>query len=116
MKDFQLENNDVKIKGNKIQMIAGDNLLSQKIQKVLSTNKGELFYNEDEGIDFRNILKKNTTEDEVKAEILDGLLQIDESFVLTEFNMQLDSSTRQLAVKFVAETSEGEAIEMETSW
>lgn len=96
-------------------MTNDNELMRQKIQKVLSTNKGEWFGNADEGINFRNILKKGVTEEDVKSEILDGLLQIDDSVIITEFSMELDHATRSLNVAFKAENLDGEVIEEEVT-
>ena len=102
------------IKNNKIQLIDADELLRQKIQKLLNTNKGEWFANENEGINFRNVLKKGITEDEVKNEILDGLMQIDDTFIITDFNMSLNSENRSLSIYFKAENSNGEIVNIDT--
>ena len=97
-------------------MIDGNNLLVQKVQKVLSTNKNECFYNDDEGITFQNILGKNIDEEIVKSEILEGLLQVDNSFILTDFSMSLDDNTRKLKVSFKATNADGETIETSTDF
>ena len=116
IKCFNLDKSgDVEIRNNKIVMTNDNELMRQKIQKVLSTNKGEWFGNADEGINFRNILKKGVTEEDVKSEILDGLLQIDDSVIITEFSMELDHATRSLNVAFKAENLDGEVIEEEVT-
>lgn len=111
MKDFQLFNDDVLIKDNKIQLIEDEKLLIQKINKVMNTNKKECFYQDNEGIDFKNILKKGVTEEEVKSEILGALTQVDSSFILVDFRMELDSKSRKLTVYFKAENADREVIE-----
>ena len=116
MKCFNLENGDTEIRNNKIQMTDGNELLRQKIQKAISTNVGECFYNENEGIRLYDILKKGATEEEVKSKILEGLLQVDSSFVMTKFNMELDTRTRNLKVSFTATNADGEAIDVNTSY
>lgn len=110
---FNLDNSgDIEIQDNKIVMTTSENnLIKQKIQKVLSTNKNEWFSNLDEGINFKNILKKGVTEEDVKSEIIDGLTQIDPSFVITEFNMKIDNSNRTLYVTFSATDEDGYTIE-----
>lgn len=116
MKCFSINNiGDVIIKNNKILMTSDNELMQQKIQKILSTNKGEWFANSDEGISFQNILKKNVTEEEIKSEILGGLMQIDSSFILTDFSMELDPKTRILKVTFSATNSDGETVEVNTT-
>ena len=58
MTGFQLKNGDVLIEKNEIQMISGAELLCQTVKSVLNTNKGEWYFDEDEGIEFSNILGK----------------------------------------------------------
>lgn len=59
MKGFLLDSNgDVVIKSGKIQMTEGDDLVRQTIRTVLGTNKGEWVFDQNEGINFKNILGK----------------------------------------------------------
>lgn len=58
MKGFMLENGDLSITNGEIDIVEGAELTAQTIQQVLSTNKGEWFFNENEGIDFDVILGK----------------------------------------------------------
>lgn len=117
MRGFKLTNvGDVTIKNNKIEMIADDELSRQSIQYLLSTNKGECFYNENEGINFRNLLGKNVEDDTVKSEILDGLMQIDQTFAITDFSTERNAETRKLDVKFTASTADEETVTVDTSY
>ena len=62
MKGFALsDNNDLVIQNGELQLVEGTDLLRQTVQTVLNTNKGEWFLDEDEGINFRNILGKKTS-------------------------------------------------------
>lgn len=45
-------------------MTAGNELLAQTVRQVLSTNKGEWFLNQEEGINFKNLLGKTGKSDE----------------------------------------------------
>lgn len=58
MKGFMLSDGDLVITNNEIVMTQGNELTSQTIQCVLSTNKGEWIFDEEEGIDFDNIFGK----------------------------------------------------------
>lgn len=49
-------------------------------------------------------------EETIKNEILQGLLQVDSSFVITEFSIIHDKSTRHLSVSFIAQKGNGETI------
>ncbi len=105
MKSFKL-NSDGDLELN---ALAYDNdLMVQNCECVLGTNKGEWFGNTSEGIRFHNILGKNVAEETVKNEVFQGLLQVDSSFILTEFSMQTDNATRKATVTFTARNESGE--------
>lgn len=105
MKGFALDSTgDILIENNKIQMVDGKELLRQKVQEVISTNKGEWFANWEQGIEFDNILGKNVTEEAVRNEIIDGLQQVDENLSLSSFSMEVEG--RKLKAKFQAVNEE----------
>ena len=54
---------------------------------------------------------QSVTEEEVKSELLGALVQVDPSFILTNFRMELDSKSRKLTVYFKAENADREVIE-----
>lgn len=109
MRGFLLDKNgDVVIEKGDISMIDGNELLRQSVQFVIATNKGEWFLNEDEGINYHAILKKNPELDSVRDEIAAALLQIDETFVLQDFSMDIEG--RNLKVKFSATNDNGDEI------
>ena len=57
-KGFALKDGDLSITNNEIDMVDGNELTVQTITQVLSTNKGEWLFDEDEGIDFDVVLGK----------------------------------------------------------
>lgn len=81
-------------------MVDGDELLRQKIQEVLQTNKGEWFADWEHGVKFDNLLGKGVTEDMVRKEIEDGLRQVDENLYISDFSMKTEG--RKLIVDFTA--------------
>lgn len=118
IKGFALDNNgDILIANNEIQMVDGDELIRQTVERILKTNKGEWVFDWDEGIDFSNVLGKNITEDMVRSEIENGLAQVDESLNISDFVMTVNRSTRQMTVKFTATSQEQDTnIEVITAW
>ena len=100
------ENGDVLMKNNVIQTVEGTDLLLQKIKTVLSENKGEWFLNDDEGINFNNILGKNNPEELVRSEIEQGLQQVDSTFSILDFECIVDKKTRLLTVNFTAKNED----------
>lgn len=99
-----------------IQMINGNELLRQKVQCVLGTNKGEWFLNTDEGINFSNILGKGKSEDIVRSEIEEGLSQVDSSFFIEDFSCNFNTQERKLKVYFVAKNETGDTVTGVQTW
>lgn len=59
MKGFALdERGDLIIENGVIQMVHGVDLTTQTLKSVFSTQKGEWFFNQDEGIEINEILGK----------------------------------------------------------
>ena len=111
MKGFALDNNgDIIIVKNKIKMIDGVDLINQTVKTVLGTNKTEWFLNIDEGIDFNNLLSKKKDDEIIRNEILQGLQQVDSSFVLETFNCDFNSKHRILTISFTAKNSSGDLV------
>ena len=101
MKSLALDaTGDLLIENNAFQMVDGNELLRQKVQEIINTKKGEWFFDWEHGIEFSNFLGKGVTEEAVMAEIEDGLRQVDEGLVITEFAMT--KSGRGLTVTFTA--------------
>lgn len=98
-------------------MCSDGKLTRQTIQQVLNTNKGEWYFNIDEGINFDNLLGKNIEEEIVKSEVADGISQVDSTLVIKEFETNIDTESRRLAVNFTA-TSEDDntTVKVSTSW
>lgn len=112
---FKLDNSgDVVIQNNNIQMIDGDDLIRQTCKTVLGTYINEWILNYNEGVNYRNILKKNVDFSTVRSEIYKGLLQVDKSFVLKSFIC--DIIGRSLHVAFVAVNQAGVTVKGEQNY
>ena len=106
MKGFALDNDgDVIIENGKIKMTDGVDLINQTVKTILGTNKIEWFLNIDEGIDFNNLLSKKKDDEIIRNEILQGLQQVDSSFVLEMFTCDFDNKNRKLTISFTAKNS-----------
>ena len=116
MKNFKLDplTNDVVIKDNQIQMVQDYELLSQTCRCILSSNKGEWFNNENEGISFQNIFSKPINYDLIEDEIQGGLIQVDETLKIESFEHELND--RNLKIKFKARNEAGNIIDTEVSY
>lgn len=100
MKSFATKNGDVVV-GKTIEMVEGTELLQQKVERVLGTNQGEWNYDAEEGIDFSVILRKNPDDAEIRVEIEQALIRIDETFVVTEYNRSMNGRSASIAFKAV---------------
>ena len=110
IKDLLVNSNgDIEIKNHDLQLVRDKQLTAQKVRLILGTNKGEWLLNEDEGINFRVILTKNPNEDEILDTVRDGLRQIDETFVITEYKFEIKQ--RHLTLTFKATNDSGETID-----
>lgn len=116
MKSFALDNSgDLIIENHEIKMVEGDELIRQKVQEIINTNKGEWFMDWEQGIDFSNLLGKGVTEEMVQAEIEDGLQQVDEDLMLSEFSMSVVGRKLFVNFKAINESSDTE-IEVATEF
>lgn len=118
MKSFSLnENHDIDIQNNEIQLTEGSELVRQTAECTLNTKAGEWFLNDELGIDFRAILGKGIPDDEtVKNVILSGLVQVDETFRIDEFETKYDPKNRKLTVNFTASTDSGRTVTLTEIW
>ena len=120
---FEVHDGDLVIVDNDISVLVGNDLTTQTIQSVLSTNKGEWLFNADEGIDFDNILgvrysgQTKETEDIFKSEIEQGVGQVDPSLTVEDFTCQYNDKTRVLGITFTAKrTDSGETTEIKVQY
>lgn len=94
-------------------MVFDEEYIIQTVKQILQTKVGEWSYDEEEGIDRNSMLGKDFNEEEVKDNILAGLLQIDDSFEIVVFECTQDKMTRKLNVKFSAQYGEDNRIDIE---
>lgn len=117
MKGFKLDSNgDIQITNGVIDMVYDEELTAQRVKTVLGTNKGEWFMDGDEGIDFGYMLGKGITEDMMRSQIASGIRQVDSSFTLDTFNLEVDEQNRKATIKFTAKNDSGTEIASEKSY
>lgn len=114
MKGFELDEKGDVIINKDISMIDGKNLIRQTVETVLGTNWGEWFLNKKEGINYREILTKNPNFDLIRTHVQNGLLQVDDSLWITEYNQSLEN--RHLKISFTAKNDDNETISAEYSF
>lgn len=108
MQGFKLDDKgDLSITNGVLDMTSDDNLTVQTLKTVLSTNKGEWFLNADEGINFSMILDKGVTEDMIRTQVNEALLQVDKELYLSNFAVVFDKTKRTAKVSFKAKRNDG---------
>lgn len=111
MKGFQLDTNGDVVVNNDICMVYDNELIRQTVETVLGTKCGEWFLNKEEGLEYDQILIKNPNFDFIRTEIQRGLLQVDESLWITEYDQKLEG--RKLTITFTAKNDKEETIQAE---
>lgn len=110
MKGFKLNENGDVVVDKDIQMVHDEELTRQTVEIVLGTKCGEWFLNPNEGLNYQDILVKNPNYDLIQTEVQKGLLQVDESLWLSEYDTTLEK--RHLKIKFTAENDNNETIKL----
>lgn len=114
---LKTKDGDLVITNHEIEQTEDKELKAQTIQSVLSTNKGEWLFDEDEGIEFDKILGQKTIDENViRSEIEQGIEQVDESMTIEEFECEYDKETRTQKVRFTAKNSNNESAEVNVEW
>ena len=101
MKSLALDSSgDLLIENGSLQRVDGNELIRQKVQEVINTNKGEWFFDWEQGIEFSNILGKGVTDEAIMLEIQNGLKQVDENLLISDFS--ITRTGRKVTVNFSA--------------
>ena len=113
MKDFLLdEYGELVIKHGEIQLVEDKEQTAQKIKQVLRTHIGEWEYDPEEGIDRYVIFTKKPNYDLVEDTVKSGLLQVDESLRITNFEC-VEKENRELYIRFKATDGANEEYNIE---
>lgn len=108
MKGFYLDKRgDVVIAENDIVLTADLELKMQKIHQVLSTNQGEWWLDEQEGIPMQKVLKKNPNLGLIRDYIKKAILQVDSELQLESCEFRTEGRT--LLVDFTVSDSQTSA-------
>ena len=106
MKDLKIVNGDVVISNHDVQLVYDKELTMQKIQLILGTNQGEWLLDENEGINFRVILTKRPSEEEILSTLREGLKQVDDSFIITDYDFT--TVNRKMFIKLAIQSDNGD--------
>lgn len=112
MKDLKIdETGDLYFNAGRTSLVSGNELLAQKVRLVLQTNQGEWELNDEIGIDFSAMLRKNPDKSQIYDTVLNGLHQIDETFKIISYDFVTEGRT--LKMSFVARNSAGSGVRVE---
>lgn len=89
--------------------------IAQCIETALGTNLGEFKLEPEIGIEYFNMLGKGVTDEDIQAEIYNGLSQEERVDTVSEIVITRDSLTRKANVFFSVTTDENEVIESEVT-
>lgn len=116
MKGFKLtDDGDISIVDGQIDMVSDTELEKQTIKTILGTNKGESPFDENEGVDFKQILGKGVTSDMAKTQIQNGIHQVNSNRNIDEFSYTVEG--RKAVISFTSRsTADDTVISSENSW
>lgn len=100
MKDFLVQENDLKIKNGDLAIINGDDVILQEIDRVLSTRKGEWFLNRQLGMDYSELEKKHSDEELIKIYILEAIWQVDGVKEVFDLKLHFNHIKRAFKISF----------------
>lgn len=94
------ENGDLVLENGEIVMIDGDEELAQSVESILKTRQGELFMDEDFGLNRDNLLGKQADQDAAHDDIVEAISQETRIASADEivFNDNRSSRTRTVSV------------------
>lgn len=115
MTGFKLtQDGDIELYGGDIALVDGVKLEQQTIRTVLQTNKGEWYFNTDEGIDFYAILGKGNTEDMARSQVINGVHQVNPNRNIEDFTYKTNGRTA--VIDFTAKEQGGSDIALEAEY
>lgn len=104
--DIELQNYNIRVTNTTTEY------LSQKIEYVLKTLKGEFFAEENLGVPYyQDILGKQLDVNKIISLFKEIILEIDEVSEIIEFTAELTNSNRNFEINFSVKNNDGEIIE-----
>ena len=106
--------------GDLLMNVAGDLVVVDGTEEVaqcchigIGTNKGEWFLNPDMGITFSKFLGKQLNEEDMRDELIQGLMQEERIQSVDLIKFAIDAKSRTLLVTFDATSTGGERVKAE---
>jgi len=111
LQSLKLVNGDITFENGELVIIEGGEELAQCCRVGLGTNSGEWFLNPELGIEFMLFLDKNPNEEEMRDELMRGLLQEERIQTIEDVQFSVDHKARTMTISFTAMSVNGEKIE-----
>ena len=118
MSDFTIggPTNDLVLTNGDLTLVTGSAAIAQNVLQQLQFFLGEWFLDNTQGVGwFQDILVKTPNLDVVNATIQNTILAVPGIIQLLAFTLQYTNSTRQLAIAFQAQCTNGETISITTA-
>lgn len=96
-----------------LQLISGPDEIAQCCALAVGTNKGEWILDPDMGIDFKRITGKGVTEEEIRDELVAGVLQEPRIQTVDTVTITFDRAHRTATADFMATAVNGDVIKIE---
>lgn len=94
-----------------LEMLEGASEVAQCCEICVGTNKGEWFLNPALGITFSMFLGKQVNEEEMRSELIEGLLQDERISSVDNVDFTLHPSSRTMLISFDATSIDGDLIQ-----
>ena len=110
MSDITLDINwDILVTGSDLTLTTGVDAIKQHLSQRLKTFYGEWFLNAEQGVPYlQQVLKKNPDMTILDSIFKREILNTPDILQLTEFSLDIDATTRTLALVFKALCTDGE--------
>ena len=109
MADIRMQNGDMVLENGELSFVTGQAAIAQHIEMRLKTFLGETVYDASAGVPFIQVIFiKSTPIDSVQFIIEQHILATPGVTGITEFELTLDATTRELSVVGRATTIEGD--------
>jgi len=114
-RDLLIKNGDLVWKDGDFVIAENKQEIAQCIETALGTNLGEFELEPDTGIEYFNMLGKGVTDEDIQAEIFNGLNQEERVDTVSDITVERNPVTRKAIVSFSVTTDENEVIESEVT-
>lgn len=100
MKDLQIKDHDLVLENGDFKIISGEDEILQSLERILTTRKGEWFLNEEVGLDYSELEKKEADKELLRLSIIEAVLQEERIQEIKDFIIDLNRAKRALKLSF----------------